>query len=182
MTMLLLPNIFLMLLFTHFKHPLSMTLLIICQTLILSVSMSLTTKTFWMSYILFLVFLGGMLVLFLYITSLASNEILNTTNQSTTLTTYMLIIGLMIIMLYSLHDWTLWNLFSSNMEMQPLHTSNLFLPHTTLSFPLLKLYNTPSSILTMMLIIYLLLTLIAIVKITNIFMGPLRPNSFTTYL
>jgi NADH-ubiquinone oxidoreductase chain 6 len=39
-----------------------------------------------------------------------------------------------------------------------------------------KLYNFPTNILTILLINYLFLTLIAVVKITNIFEGPLRPK------
>jgi NADH-ubiquinone oxidoreductase chain 6 len=39
-----------------------------------------------------------------------------------------------------------------------------------------KLYNFPINLITILLIIYLFLTLIAVVKITNIFEGPLRPR------
>lgn len=39
-----------------------------------------------------------------------------------------------------------------------------------------KLYNFPVNLITILLIIYLFLTLIAVVKITNVFEGPLRPN------
>lgn len=45
----------------------------------------------------------------------------------------------------------------------------------TLNYKLIKLYNYPTNFITILLINYLLLTLIAIVKITNIFFGPLRP-------
>lgn len=41
-----------------------------------------------------------------------------------------------------------------------------------------KLYNFPTNIISILLIIYLFFTLIAIVKITNIFEGPLRPKTF----
>jgi NADH-ubiquinone oxidoreductase chain 6 len=39
-----------------------------------------------------------------------------------------------------------------------------------------KLYNFPINLITIILIIYLFLTLIVVVKITNIFEGPLRPR------
>lgn len=39
---------------------------------------------------------------------------------------------------------------------------------------LIKLYTQPTSLLTLTLVIYLLLTLIVVVKITNIQEGPLR--------
>lgn len=37
-----------------------------------------------------------------------------------------------------------------------------------------KIYNYPTNLVTLLLINYLLITLIAIVKITNIFYGPIR--------
>lgn len=39
---------------------------------------------------------------------------------------------------------------------------------------LIKLFNYPTNFITILLMNYLLITLIAIVKITNIFYGPLR--------
>ena len=50
-----------------------MGLTLLIQTILVSIISGLITKTFWFSYILFLVFLGGILVLFIYVTSLASN-------------------------------------------------------------------------------------------------------------
>lgn len=51
---------------------------------------------------------------------------------------------------------------------------NLFLEN---NLTLNKLYNFPINIITILLINYLFLTLIATVKITNIFEGPLRPKN-----
>jgi hypothetical protein len=39
-----------------------------------------------------------------------------------------------------------------------------------------KLYNQPNGVITILLALYLLLTLIVVVKITNISKGPLRQN------
>lgn len=39
-----------------------------------------------------------------------------------------------------------------------------------------KIFNFPNNVISILLINYLLLTLIARVKITNIFKGPLRPS------
>nr|WFP43276.1 NADH dehydrogenase subunit 6 [Tegrolcinia mirotibialis] len=172
MTMMLIPNFFIMLLFNYFKHPLSMTIVIVCQTLTMSILMSLTTKTFWMSYILFLVFLGGMLILFLYITSLASNELFSPNATLTSISVSFVIMIFM--MMISFMDQSSWNVMSSSMDMHSNQESNLFLSYMNQHLMLIKLYNTPTSMLTLTLVMYLLLTLIAIVKITNIFMGPLR--------
>nr|YP_009349971.1 NADH dehydrogenase subunit 6 [Phyllomimus sinicus]AQM40145.1 NADH dehydrogenase subunit 6 [Phyllomimus sinicus] len=171
----LIPNLIITFLFNYFKHPLSMTIIIVCQTLIMSMCLSLLTKTFWMSYILFLVFLGGMLILFLYITSLAPNEKFSpltlplTMMMLITLLTYMMVI-------VSMMDQTYWNIFNSNTDTNQLSNSHNLIPSMNQISMLMKLYNTPSWMLTMMLILYLLLTLIAIVKITSMNMGPLRLN------
>jgi NADH-ubiquinone oxidoreductase chain 6 len=44
------------------------------QTIITFLIRGLINKRFWFQYILFIVFVGGMLVLFIYLTRLASNE------------------------------------------------------------------------------------------------------------
>lgn len=41
-----------------------------------------------------------------------------------------------------------------------------------------KLYETPNNLITIILIIYLLLTLVVVVKITNSFIGPLRQKNY----
>nr|YP_009369715.1 NADH dehydrogenase subunit 6 [Pseudophyllus titan]ARO46870.1 NADH dehydrogenase subunit 6 [Pseudophyllus titan] len=175
MMMILIPNTIITLMFNYAKHPMSMMLIIISQTLTLAFTMSLITKTFWMSYILFLVMLGGMLILFLYIASLASNEIwfMNQPNS------YIIIISLttlLMIMMISSMDKISWNIILSNTDTHPMTSKTMLTSYINQCSMLIKLYNTSTSILTTILIIYLLITLIAIVKITNIYMGPLRSN------
>jgi NADH-ubiquinone oxidoreductase chain 6 len=51
-----------------------MGLVLIVHTIRIGVVTGIMARNFWFSYILFLVFLGGVLVLFIYITRLASNE------------------------------------------------------------------------------------------------------------
>lgn len=57
------------------SHPVSLIVVIILQTIAIAALAGLYQNTFWFRYILFLIFLGGILVLFSYITSLASNYI-----------------------------------------------------------------------------------------------------------
>lgn len=64
-------------------------------------------------------------------------------------------------------------LLYSNLEIQLTSDINSYLIENSLS--LNKLYNYPTNLLTILLINYLLITLIAVVKITNLFKGPLRP-------
>nr|QWQ55674.1 NADH dehydrogenase subunit 6 [Microconema clavata] len=159
--------------FTQINHPMAMTLIIILQTLIVALTTGMMTSTFWFSYILFLVFLGGMLVLFIYITSLASNELFSIPTKS--LIIIMVLLSL-IISISMISDSTLWNLLNFNEEMNNIN-NDLITLHTESTYLLTKLYNKPTDLITLMLVNYLFLTLIAIVKITNIFQGPLRPKN-----
>lgn len=64
--------------------------------------------------------------------------------------------------------------FLRNNEVYSIIDIKSFINENTVS--LNKLYNFPTNILTILLINYLFLTLIAVVKITNIYEGPLRPK------
>nr|YP_009092570.1 NADH dehydrogenase subunit 6 [Pseudacysta perseae]AIR11953.1 NADH dehydrogenase subunit 6 [Pseudacysta perseae] len=54
--------------------PLSMLVVLIMQTLLISITLSSFIFTFWYSYMLILIMVSGMLVLFMYMASIASNE------------------------------------------------------------------------------------------------------------
>nr|QGR23695.1 NADH dehydrogenase subunit 6 [Ostrinia palustralis] len=156
------------------NHPLSMGFMILIQTLLTCIMSSMIMKTYWMSYILFLTFLGGLLVLFIYVSSIASNELFK---PSTSLK-LMLLINLIIIMLISVffNNNLYWiNLSINNLEMNNFFNMFLFFNNEN-KINLSKLYNNQTFLMMMMLIIYLFITLIAVVKITNIFYGPLRSS------
>nr|YP_010398707.1 NADH dehydrogenase subunit 6 [Hylemya nigrimana]UQK95126.1 NADH dehydrogenase subunit 6 [Hylemya nigrimana] len=155
--------------FMNMKHPLSMGLTLLIQTTLVCLTTGLMTKSFWFSYILFLVFLGGMLVLFIYVTSLASNEMFSFSIKL--LLTSLMIFTLMILILFFMDKNML--LQYSNSEIQLNCSINSYLMENSLA--LNKLYNYPTNLLTIMLMNYLLITLIIVVKITNLFKGPLRP-------
>nr|YP_010602070.1 NADH dehydrogenase subunit 6 [Ocellarnaca braueri]WAM61699.1 NADH dehydrogenase subunit 6 [Ocellarnaca braueri] len=170
MLTLMMMNIFSTIIFTQLNHPLTMTLIIVFQTLLICTFTGFISQSFWFSYILFLVFLGGMLVLFIYMTSLASNEMFSMPVKTIFIT--FLIINSIIIISW-LIDTSFTNMFSMNLDMIP-NNSNYSNYWSETSLSLTKLYNQPTSLNTLMLVLYLFLTLIAIVKITNIFYGPLR--------
>nr|YP_009754271.1 NADH dehydrogenase subunit 6 [Anterastes babadaghi]QGL09066.1 NADH dehydrogenase subunit 6 [Anterastes babadaghi] len=156
--------------FSQANHPLAMTLIIIMQTCIVSMTVGMMSSSFWFSYILFLVFLGGMLVLFIYITSLASNELFYTSMK--TLIIILLTITLILSIAF-ITDSFFWNMFTKNMDQLSMDMITTSLS-TEATPHLIKLYNKPNHLITLMLVNYLFLTLIVIVKITNIFQGPLR--------
>nr|AWN56272.1 NADH dehydrogenase subunit 6 [Glena unipennaria] len=57
-----------------YNHPMSMGANLILQTIMIVILIGPMNYSFWFSYILFLIMIGGMLILFMYMTSIASNE------------------------------------------------------------------------------------------------------------
>nr|AVN67316.1 NADH dehydrogenase subunit 6 [Blaberus discoidalis] len=150
------------LVFSYMNHPLAMGLILLIQTMFISIITGLLSQSFWFSYVLFLIFLGGMLVLFIYVASLASNEMFS---LSTKLLMLSLMMMLMIFFLFMSMSYT---------NLQNQEVNNFMIMFNQLPLPLIKLYNQPTNMITIMLAMYLFLTLIVVVKITNIFEGPLR--------
>nr|QYJ55693.1 NADH dehydrogenase subunit 6 [Anopheles sacharovi]QYJ55706.1 NADH dehydrogenase subunit 6 [Anopheles sacharovi]QYJ55719.1 NADH dehydrogenase subunit 6 [Anopheles sacharovi]QYJ55732.1 NADH dehydrogenase subunit 6 [Anopheles sacharovi]QYJ55745.1 NADH dehydrogenase subunit 6 [Anopheles sacharovi] len=156
--------------FMQMKHPLSMGLMLLTQTFLTCLLTGIYVKTFWFSYVLFLIFLGGMLILFIYVTSLSSNEMFT---MSFSLTTLSLFIFFMMVMMFFIIDKSLIEQFISNMEMEKFSINNNLINENILF--LNKMYNFPTNLITLLLINYLFLTLLVTVKITKKFYGPLRP-------
>nr|YP_010528881.1 NADH dehydrogenase subunit 6 [Scopula subpunctaria]AVM80874.1 NADH dehydrogenase subunit 6 [Ectropis obliqua]UXW89753.1 NADH dehydrogenase subunit 6 [Scopula subpunctaria] len=155
------------------NHPLSIGLLILMQTLLMCLISGMLIKTYWFSYILFLTFLGGLLVLFIYVSSIASNELFNISFN----TKMLFMFSIMLLMMSQLYLYLFENLNWMNLSNNMNDTDNMM----NLSFfnnenkiNLNKLYNNHTYMIMMMLVIYLFISLVAIVKITNIFYGPLR--------
>lgn len=149
-----------------------MGLILLIQTSIICIFIGSLIKTFWFSYILFLIFVGGILVLFIYVTSLASNEIFN---LSIRLLFIAFFIFLFMSIIFIVSDKNLIIiLFESSDSVKLTFLKRFYLEN---SFSINKLYNFPINLVTIILIVYLFLTLIAIVKITNVFDGPLRPKT-----
>nr|AJH66261.1 NADH dehydrogenase subunit 6 [Bombyx mori] len=156
------------------NHPLSMGMMILMQTMITCMISGMLVKTYWFSYILFLIFLGGLLVLFIYVSSIASNELFlfNLNMKMLNIIIMMIIIIMMMYFINIKYN----NLIENNSEMNKLFTKMLFFNDEN-KINLNKMYNNQMSFLTMMLIIYLFVNLVAVVKITNIFYGPLRSSN-----
>nr|AOZ71866.1 NADH dehydrogenase subunit 6 [Lobesia sp. FRA-2014] len=155
-------------------HPLSMGLMILIQTILICLLSGMLINTYWFSYILFLTFLGGLLVLFIYISSIASNELF----KNNFFFTKIMMINFFLIILISMYFFYKLNWMDTtfNDEMNKFFNLNFFFNNEN-KINLSKLYNNQTFLMMMMLIIYLFITLIAVVKITNIFFGPLRPSN-----
>nr|YP_010040999.1 NADH dehydrogenase subunit 6 [Eclipophleps carinata]QOZ41933.1 NADH dehydrogenase subunit 6 [Eclipophleps carinata] len=154
--------------FIKLNHPMSMMMFIITQTFIISLMTGTMMESFWLSYILLLMFLGGMLVLFIYITSITSNEIFKPKSIIMMIMMIILIITSIILIIL---DKTMFIDSIKNTEIMNINNS---INYQEMTLSLEKLYNKPTSFITMMMMIYLFLALVAVVKITNINQGPIR--------
>nr|YP_009230509.1 NADH dehydrogenase subunit 6 [Oedaleus infernalis]YP_009989191.1 NADH dehydrogenase subunit 6 [Oedaleus manjius]ALK03239.1 NADH dehydrogenase subunit 6 [Oedaleus infernalis]QNM40768.1 NADH dehydrogenase subunit 6 [Oedaleus manjius] len=150
------------------NHPMLIMMIIIIQTMFISVMTGMLMESFWLSYILMLMFMGGMMVLFIYITSIASNEMFKIKFNKIIFIMCMMII--LSITIYNI-DKMMFSDMIKNTEMMNLNYSINF---KEMSTSMMKLYNNPTMMITITMMIYLFITLLAVVKITNINQGPMR--------
>nr|YP_009439686.1 NADH dehydrogenase subunit 6 [Yanocephalus yanonis]ATG83159.1 NADH dehydrogenase subunit 6 [Yanocephalus yanonis] len=137
------------------KTPLSMGILLLLQTTIATMLISYTSKSSWMSMIMFLMFVGGLLIIFMYMSSIASNEKFSPNFK------------LMILMLMVLipSEDLLWD---TQMNDQLTNFTNNEM------IALTKIFNKKTFGLTIMMFMYMFTTMITITNIIKIHSGPLR--------
>nr|ASM41819.1 NADH dehydrogenase subunit 6 [Eutetrapha metallescens] len=152
--------------FIFLTHPLSLGLILLIQTILIALITGSMSFNYWFSYIIFLIMIGGMLILFIYMTSIASNEKFKFSMKLSILffSMFLTLMTFLIIDNYFFHQ-------SSIIDLIP-QISNM-----NFKFSLNKFINWPNNMVFMMMIIYLLITLIMVVKITNINYGPLRQKN-----
>nr|QEJ81422.1 NADH dehydrogenase subunit 6 [Pristolycus sp. FM14] len=149
--------------FMFISHPLSMGMILLMQTLLISMYTGFISMNFWFSYILFIIMVGGMLILFIYMTSVASNEKFS----------YSKMMMILMMMMFMLSAW-----FMSDQLMMMMNSMNLDIMTKKVIFKmsLNKFLMYPMMMMSVSIIIYLLMALVAVSKITNIKNGPLRKN------
>nr|YP_010463263.1 NADH dehydrogenase subunit 6 [Ischnodemus noctulus]UUJ37787.1 NADH dehydrogenase subunit 6 [Ischnodemus noctulus] len=136
--------------FLWINHPLAMALLIMMQTMAISIFVGLMMGSFWFSYIIMIIMLSGMLVLFTYMASIASNEKFKVSIK-------LILITMILFMM---------NMFMK-INMEEFTTQDL-------SIILTQLFSSKSSIIIIMMVLYLLFTMIVVSKTANSNEGPLR--------
>nr|AFY16855.1 NADH dehydrogenase subunit 6 [Longivalvus hyalospilus] len=146
-------------------NPLSLGLVLILQTLVLSITMG-TMTSFWFLYLLILVFIGGMLVLFIYVTSIFPNEKFSF-NQNMFII-FLISALFMIFMLSFMNMNFMMNLNLNNLEIILNMKSNMIMIST------MKIFSTQGNLILMFLVNYLFYCMVIVIKMTNFFKGPLR--------
>lgn len=158
-------TIILSLTFILIKHPLSIGLILLIQSILVAIITGLYNYNYWYSYIIFLIIVGGMLVLFIYITRIASNEKFKYSNKIISLLIFTLLIRIIIYVIVDkfiiYQDIITLEINSSNQSINWINSMSKYL-------------NYPTNLIIIIIIIHLFITLIATVKITDISYGPLR--------
>nr|YP_010309701.1 NADH dehydrogenase subunit 6 [Berberomeloe castuo]UMR54818.1 NADH dehydrogenase subunit 6 [Berberomeloe castuo] len=158
---LIIMNIALSIMFISLSHPLSLGLILLIQTTLISLMSGNFCFNFWFSYILFLVMIGGMLILFIYMTSIASNEKFMFSLKS--LAPLMITLNCIMIPILIL--------FISD---SPINNNMTTFKVNYMSTSMIKYTYLPMNMVFTFMIIYLFIALIAIVKIIDTKSGPLR--------
>nr|YP_010952967.1 NADH dehydrogenase subunit 6 [Empoascanara angkhangica]WMQ52410.1 NADH dehydrogenase subunit 6 [Empoascanara angkhangica] len=138
------------------KNPMSMGFLLMIQTMMMIILMNKIMETSWFMMVTFLMMIGGLLIIFSYMSSIASNEKFKIKFN---LMLFTLIIIIIIDEMLFDHQ------INEKQEV-------MFSTNTDLS--LIKIYNYKSMYMTIMLVMYLLITMISVSKMVKHHDGPLR--------
>nr|YP_010560315.1 NADH dehydrogenase subunit 6 [Euxiphydria potanini]AYV97253.1 NADH deshydrogenase subunit 6 [Xiphydria sp. ZJUH 2008002]UYW35405.1 NADH dehydrogenase subunit 6 [Euxiphydria potanini] len=155
-------------------NPFVMGILLLFYSLNISMTMSMFSNSYWYSYILFLIMIGGILILFIYFISLIANDEMEfTMNMFFYLFLLFFLIMMYMCIIFLKFEKFNFMLLNNFLDIEPLSKMNfLFKNFNQLS--LIKLYSSPSNKITLLIIIYLFFVLISIVKICFINNAPLR--------
>nr|APX39560.1 NADH dehydrogenase subunit 6 [Chrysolina bankii] len=151
--------------FMFLMHPMSLGLILLIQTILISSITGMMNYNFWFSYILFLIMVGGMLILFIYMTSVASNEKFKFSFMMMNLIVLVMILFLLLLLFTDQFYYSFYMNMSDMMNQNYTKNYNLSMN---------KYMNFPNNFIIYMMITYLFITLIMVVKITNYYYGPLR--------
>ncbi len=144
--------------FLFIFHPLAIIFVLILQTILISIFIYTITQFPWFSYTLILVFLGGILILFTYISNIASNEMFKPNLKI--LIPLVIVPGLTFILTRPKQNLTSETKVISTDQFRNL---TIFKPFSSSIIPITILIAT-----------YIILTLLTVVKIRKINQGPLR--------
>nr|VFU78654.1 NADH dehydrogenase subunit 6 [Proasellus beticus] len=129
---------------------------LLASTLMIVILLNMLSSFPWLSYILFLIFLGGILILFTYVSSLSSNLLFNMIKLEIAV---MFTILACVVLFLNKTPYTI------NGALMLEYDTNMFMKELfTPSFYFLYLY----------LFIYLLITLLYVVMVMKVYYAPLR--------
>uniref|UniRef100_UPI0030011DB4 NADH dehydrogenase subunit 6 n=1 Tax=Sannella crucifera TaxID=3019673 RepID=UPI0030011DB4 len=138
------------------NNPMSMGLILMLQTITVIIFMNKIMSSSWFAMIMFMMMIGGLLIMFMYMSSIASNEKFKTKIN---------FFFVMLIIFVSTDEMLMNNQINEIQEL--MYTNNM-------NFSMTKIYSKKSMMLTIMMVLYLLLTMISVTKMVKHHKGPLR--------
>nr|YP_009332456.1 NADH dehydrogenase subunit 6 [Schlechtendalia chinensis]API68537.1 NADH dehydrogenase subunit 6 [Schlechtendalia chinensis] len=155
----LIMNLILAINLTTIKSPLKSNLMILFQSITLTMMINLINKTSWISFMIFILYIGGLMIIFLYISSIAFNEINNNKKK-----TYLIKIILLTFL------FTYW--FNSSMLLENFKFNNNYLFED--NFYLMNMFNYPNNLMIYFIMLILFIMLIMIIWMLKFNKGPIR--------
>nr|UGK73331.1 NADH dehydrogenase subunit 6 [Signoretia aureola] len=144
------------------KTPMTMGITLLLQTMLMIMLMNKQMSNSWFMMITFLMMIGGLLIIFTYMSSITSNE-----KFKLTIIPILMLIVLMILILEEM-----------NFENQINENQLLINMKYTENISMSKMYNKKSMLMTVMMINFLILTMISVSKIVKHHEGPLRSKNY----
>lgn len=151
-------------------HPIFLTISLLLYTRLICFIISIWSFNFIYSIITFLIIISGLLIIFIYFSSLIANE-----KNKITINIFI------IISLFLNYRFIIINIFLNNSKLSISSSLNFWESSTILNNfnsiefkNILIIYNYPFINITLICIIFLLISLFIIIKISSIKFGPLR--------
>nr|AHB23391.1 NADH dehydrogenase subunit 6 [Limnoria quadripunctata] len=138
--------------------PQSVVLLLISETLIISIVLSMTKSSMWLSYFLFLMILGGLIVIFSYMCLLCPSDLFDPSPSLFFSLKFMLL-------MLCLMSLKIWLPFSEMINLTCLYNTWAQVS---------QLYYLSYFMLYLFMALYLFITLLFIINLMKIHKGPLR--------
>nr|YP_009470632.1 NADH dehydrogenase subunit 6 [Mycopsylla proxima]AVF97060.1 NADH dehydrogenase subunit 6 [Mycopsylla proxima] len=156
MTYLMLINLLLSIIMVYSSYPILMGMMLLSLTFFFCISIRMMSSSSWISSTLFLIMIGGLMIIFLYTTSICSNQKFKTLNIKMPMIYFILCSPVL--------------MFSKN--------SLIKLEETTLMDTSLKeffkLFMPMNFYSTFFILIYLIFTLTIMINLLNFNSGPMR--------
>nr|AUT13421.1 NADH dehydrogenase subunit 6 [Mycopsylla gardenensis] len=154
--MLLMMNLIISAFMIYASYPLLMGMMLLVFTISLSLSMRMMSNSSWISSTMFLIMIGGLMIIFLYITSICGNQKFKK-------------IKIKMPFFYMFFFLPLFFLSKNNlMKLEEITLLNTYMKEFFKIFMPMNIYST------LFILIYLILTLIIMINLMNFNSGPLR--------
>nr|BAL70375.1 NADH dehydrogenase subunit 6 [Aposthonia japonica] len=153
-------NMMLTSLFMYFNHPLILTIIILTQTTNSCLIMGTHMKNFWIPYLLFIIMLGGLMIMFMYMCSTTPNQLMKSP-------TYTLLISLLTMIIFMTINKMYWKdkLMKMNYSTLSMNSTNNFFN---------MLINFPTQFTFMLMMMFLAFSMFTTMKISFTSNKPLR--------